>query len=539
LATGGAGAEAVTLDGTGSSDPDGTIASYAWSDGGTPLATGATPTVPLALGVHTITLTVTDNDGLTDTATLTVTVGDFVGGAEIIVDNLDPNSVATGAWQQSSGPNPWEVNSVYNDIAGTTFRWLPAVTVAGEYEVYAWWTYHENRSSNVPYRIGHDGAVDTVAVDQHDTGLGGQWNLLGSYTFDAGGGEYVEVSADNGQASADAVKLVLSSPANQPPVANAGSDQTLADSDGSGSETVTLDGTGSTDDGTIALYEWSDNLGDPIADGSGPTPTLIVGEHTITLTVTDNDGATDTDIVVVTVEPLEPSYGVAVTPATAALSGAPGATVPYTLTVTNNGNVPDTFTVAVSGNAWTTTPAPSPIGPIAAGGTGELTVNVVIPGAAADGASDAATIALTSQGDGTATDSSTLTTTAVAPPASFMHVGDLDGSGTLYVGNGPVRWKADVVVAVEDGDSSPVAGATVTGNFTPKGGNGRSCTTDAIGRCTIQSRNIQERQATMVTFTVTGVTDGSRTYDSVANDDPDIAPPEDVSTGTVIFVDAP
>ena len=120
-----------------------------------------------------------------------------------------------------------------------------------------------------------------------------------------------------------------------------------------------------------------------------------------------------------------------------------------------------------------------------------------------------------------------------------MHVGDLDGSGTLYVGNGPVRWKADVVVAVEDGDSSPVAGATVTGNFTPKGGNGRSCTTDAIGRCTIQSRNIQERQATMVTFTVTGVTDGSRTYDSVANDDPDIAPPEDVSTGTVIFVDAP
>ncbi|MFB3112035.1 MAG: hypothetical protein ACE10G_08380, partial [Gemmatimonadales bacterium] len=26
----------------------------------------------------------------------------------IIVDNLDPNTVVTGTWSQSSGPNPWE-----------------------------------------------------------------------------------------------------------------------------------------------------------------------------------------------------------------------------------------------------------------------------------------------------------------------------------------------------------------------------------------------------------------------------------------------
>ncbi len=127
---------------------------------------------------------------------------------EIVVDNQDPNTAATGIWRQSSGPNPWEANSVYNSNAGSTFRWLPLVPVAGDYEVYAWWTFHNNRSTTVPYRIGHNGVVDMVVRNQKDAALGGQWNLLGSFTFDAGGGGYVEVSAENGQASADAVRLV-------------------------------------------------------------------------------------------------------------------------------------------------------------------------------------------------------------------------------------------------------------------------------------------------------------------------------------------
>jgi hypothetical protein len=38
---------------------------------------------------------------------------------------------------------------------------------------------------------------------------------------------------------------------------------------------------------------------------------------------------------------------------------------------------------------------------------------------------------------------------------------------------------------------------------------------------------------------VTGVTHGNLTYDSDANHDPDVAPPEDVSNGTGISVAAP
>ena len=52
------GTELVTLDGTASSDTDGSIVSYEWSEGGTSIGAGAAPTVWLAVGVHTLTLEV-------------------------------------------------------------------------------------------------------------------------------------------------------------------------------------------------------------------------------------------------------------------------------------------------------------------------------------------------------------------------------------------------------------------------------------------------------------------------------------------------
>jgi hypothetical protein len=89
-----------------------------------------------------------------------------------------------------------------------------------------------------------------------------------------------------------------------PPVADAGTDQTLIDTDDNGSEEVTLDGSGSSDSyGTIVSWVWTDDLGDTIPDGEITTTTLSVGTHTITLTVTDNDGLTDTDTVTVIIEP--------------------------------------------------------------------------------------------------------------------------------------------------------------------------------------------------------------------------------------------
>jgi hypothetical protein len=66
----------ITLDGSNSSDSDGSIAdsNYVWTENGKQIATGVSPTVTLSPGRHIITLTVTDNDNLTDTDTVTVIV---------------------------------------------------------------------------------------------------------------------------------------------------------------------------------------------------------------------------------------------------------------------------------------------------------------------------------------------------------------------------------------------------------------------------------------------------------------------------------
>ena len=66
---------ACNVNGSASTDPNGTIASYAWTygDGGT--GTGATSSHTYEnAGSYTISLTVTDNDGLTGSTTRTVNV---------------------------------------------------------------------------------------------------------------------------------------------------------------------------------------------------------------------------------------------------------------------------------------------------------------------------------------------------------------------------------------------------------------------------------------------------------------------------------
>ncbi len=74
---GASGDTAVTLDGSGSYDPDGgPIVSYTWNvwQGGS--LTGATPTIRLKTGIHKIILTVADDEGSTDNDTVIVTVMD-------------------------------------------------------------------------------------------------------------------------------------------------------------------------------------------------------------------------------------------------------------------------------------------------------------------------------------------------------------------------------------------------------------------------------------------------------------------------------
>ena len=65
-----------TFRGAGSSDPDGTIVSWVWDFGDGTFGSGETVTNSYgANGTYTVTLTVTDDGGLSDTAVKTVKVG--------------------------------------------------------------------------------------------------------------------------------------------------------------------------------------------------------------------------------------------------------------------------------------------------------------------------------------------------------------------------------------------------------------------------------------------------------------------------------
>ncbi|MFQ5649813.1 MAG: S8 family serine peptidase [bacterium] len=87
----------------------------------------------------------------------------------------------------------------------------------------------------------------------------------------------------------------------QAPIANAGPDQTVTDSDGNGFETLTLDGSASFDpDGVIVAYQWTEGA-TVLGNTAVITSNFNVGTHNVTLTVTDNDGLTGSDNVVITV----------------------------------------------------------------------------------------------------------------------------------------------------------------------------------------------------------------------------------------------
>jgi hypothetical protein len=96
----------------------------------------------------------------------------------------------------------------------------------------------------------------------------------------------------------------MGAPANFPPVANAGTDQSIALP-----SSVTLSGSGSTDDVGITAYAWtkiSGPSGDVIVSSSSSSTSVTfttAGVYVYRLTVTDAGSLTDTDDVTVTVNP--------------------------------------------------------------------------------------------------------------------------------------------------------------------------------------------------------------------------------------------
>ncbi len=114
----------------------------------------------------------------------------------------------------------------------------------------------------------------------------------------------LEVTDNEGMASSDTVDITVTN-VNQLPIADAGADQTISELN-----EVYLIGSGTDVDGSIASYSWSQIAGKVIEliSANEATTTFIapdvIAEETLTFQfeITDNEGMTSTDIVIITVQ---------------------------------------------------------------------------------------------------------------------------------------------------------------------------------------------------------------------------------------------
>jgi ribosomal protein L14 len=262
----------TNLNGNASSDPDGTIASYAWSwVNGPPTYNISSPGSAIAglsglvPGTYTFKLTVTDNNGATDEDNITV--------------------IVTAIANQPPVANAGNNITLTLPVNSTNLNGGSSTDPDGTILTYAWsWA-----SGETTYTIANPGLPAT--------GLSGL--VAGTYVF------RLTVTDNNGASSTDEVTVTVIAAPNLPPTANAGSDVTMTLPINS----TILTGSGYDPDGTITKYAWTEVNGPPtftIVNPAAPVTGLnglVQGTYTFKLTVTDNKGATSTDVVTVIVNP--------------------------------------------------------------------------------------------------------------------------------------------------------------------------------------------------------------------------------------------
>lgn len=119
--------------------------------------------------------------------------------------------------QQPSIPKWWDDEISSSGTGSNTATFIPVINVTGNYGVYEWHGTHSSMATNVPARIYYASGTKDTTINQ--TTNTGQWNLLGTYTFNSGGTNKIVITNNaNGNVMADAFKLVYISADSTPPV---------------------------------------------------------------------------------------------------------------------------------------------------------------------------------------------------------------------------------------------------------------------------------------------------------------------------------
>ncbi len=340
----------ASFDGRGSSDSDGTITDYAWDfgDGATDTGAQAQHTYDQP-GSYTVQLTVTDNDGLSDTTSAEVTVEQPADPGEttqtVVVENgsqwrwryLDSDPGASwndrgfddAGWDFGNAVFGWGTDvdtslDIYPtptdrprsahfrttfDVAdASAVTDLDVTSVANDgVVIYVNGTevVRENmREGDITYRSWADSARNVNTANSNPVEVQVPTGLLVDGTNVIAAETHVNYrNTRDVTFDLQAVLTTAGDPGPGDPVAPTATFGTTSDG-----LTASFDGRGSSDsDGTITDYAW--DFGDGATDTGAQAQHTYdqPGSYTVQLTVTDNDGLSDTTSAEVTVEqPADP-----------------------------------------------------------------------------------------------------------------------------------------------------------------------------------------------------------------------------------------
>jgi len=322
----------ITFTGTGIDPEEGNLsgASLVWtSSQGDAMGNGAACAVStLTSGSHVITLTVTDAKGLTHTDSITITVGNAPPGATITAP-ADGASFNYGDYITFSGTgtDPEDVK-----LSGASLVWTSS---------------HTTPATQI-------GQGSTISVNSLPSG---------THTIT------LTATDSNGAKVTDSISIKVN---NAPPTATI--TNPADNSSHTFGSTVTFTGTGTDlEDGTLsgASLAWTSDRDGVLGTGTSlAKPSLSVGTHLITLTVTDSDSSTHTVSITIHVGD-EPPTSVAIS------TPVDGQSFDFKSFIEFKGSAMDKEDGPLTGSnlVWTSNIEADPIG------EGELLkVNTLVPG---------------------------------------------------------------------------------------------------------------------------------------------------------------